>query len=101
MIRNIYDLADHFGVDASGTIAEVEDRLTRAIYRGTDCGAWIQSYPNSIVLGSIVEGSDAEFTEGLDYPFTGDDFDAKLAYLEEQCDHEWHRANEENANENE
>ena len=101
MIRNIYDLADHLGVDASGTVDQVGERLNRAIYKGTDCGAWLQAYPGSIVIGSIVEGSDAEFTEGLDYPFTGDDFDSKLEYLEEQCDYEWHCANEEDEHENE
>ncbi len=93
MIRNITDLADHLGVNAVGTHAEVEQRIQRTIYKYTDCGAWIRCYENEVVIGSIVEGSDAEFTESLAYPFTGEQLDSKISYLEEQCAYEWQRAN--------
>lgn len=95
MIRNIFDLARHFGVGESGDAAAVQARLERAIYKGTDCGAWIKCWTDEVVIGSIVEGSDAEFTESLQYPFTGEQFDMNLDFLEEQCADAFYRANEE------
>jgi hypothetical protein len=95
LIRNITDLADYVGVNAVRTHAAVEQRLQRAIYKGTDCGAWIRCWENEVVIGSIVEGSDAEFTESMTYPFESDDYDWKLDFLEEQCAYEWERCNRE------
>lgn len=47
-------------------------RIEKAIYKGTDCGAWIKFDENGIMVGSIVEGSDAEFSERIDVSGTGD-----------------------------
>lgn len=95
LIRNITDLADYVGVNAVGTHAEVEQRLQRAIYKGTDCGAWIRCWETEVVIGTIVEGSDAEFTESMTYPFDSNDYDWKLDFLEEQAEYEWNRCNQE------
>jgi len=32
------------------------------VYKGTDCGAWVKFDENGIVAGTIVEGSDSEFS---------------------------------------
>ena len=49
------------------------DALPKAIYKGTDCGAWIQWDDKSIKVGSIVEGSDAETeVHTLTFPTTDD-----------------------------
>jgi hypothetical protein len=89
------DLARHYGVDTSGTDAEVVKRLERAIYKYTDCGAWIQERMSGVLIGSIVEGSDAEFSTFLTFPFKEEDFSNTIQWLEAACSEEWHRANEE------
>jgi hypothetical protein len=41
-------------------------KISRAIYKRTDCGAWIWFDAKGITVGTIVEGSDAEFSERID-----------------------------------
>jgi hypothetical protein len=41
-------------------------RIDRAIYKGTSCGAWIRFDAEGIKVGTIVEGSDAEYSERID-----------------------------------
>lgn len=40
--------------------------IDRAVYKGTECGAWVSFDETGILVGSIVEGSEAEFSERID-----------------------------------
>jgi hypothetical protein len=42
------------------------ERIDRAVYKGTDCGAWVRFDEKGIMVGTIVEGSDAEFSKRID-----------------------------------
>lgn len=103
MIHNMIDLARHYGVDTSGTKAEVVKRLERAIYKYTNCGAWIQEKMDGVLVGSIVEGSDSEFSHFLSFPFNEEDFSNTILWLEDMCEEEWLRVwhNLEDGNESE
>lgn len=88
MVNNIQELADQVGTNVEG--------LEKAIYKGTDCGAWIRQEENSVVMGSIVEGSDAETeTFTLTFPFEMDTFWKTLQIIEDEADMLWHEANDE------
>ena len=52
------------------------EQLSRAVYKGTPCGAWVAIEDQyTLKVGSIVEGSDAEVgPEYLKWPFTKDEF---------------------------
>lgn len=88
VIHNIQEAAKAHGYDDP-------EKLHRAIYKYTDCGAWISWDEKSVTIGSIVEGSDAEFSRTFLFPFTKDEVDDWVAELEQLCDEAWHEANEE------
>ena len=93
VIKNIDDLCELFGLER----LEGPERLKKAIYKYTDCGAWVEFLPENkgIKMGSIVEGSDVEIPgRDLLFPFTEDDWDEFVGTLEEEADHEWRMANE-------
>lgn len=87
-IRNIEDFAKFFG-------SESVDQLDHDVYKYTDCGAWIYWDEKSFTIGSIVEGSDAEFDETFEYPVESETVDAWLEELERLTDEAWHEANDE------
>lgn len=62
----VQTVAESCGLEFKGPISELERRIDRAVYKGTDCGAWVLFDEKGIVVGSIVEGSDAEFSERID-----------------------------------
>lgn len=95
MIHNIQELARYYCVDDSGTDAAIVARLDREVYRGTSCGAHVTLKTGGVLVGSIVEGSEAEYSNFLRFPFTEMAFDDTLEWLEDECCAEWHRANEE------
>ena len=85
-IHNIEEFADYLGTTV--------ERLEHDIYKYTDCGAWIQWDAKKILIGSIVEGSEAEFTcDPLVFPFDSQEYDDAIEWLEHECDFEWHRVN--------
>jgi hypothetical protein len=87
-IRNSKELLAHFDCAS-------QSALKKAIYKSTDCGAWIEFEQHRIVLGSIVEGCDfGTATYPLTYPFTSDDFDARIKAIEAEADALWKWANE-------
>ena len=87
-INNINDFSTYLGI-------EVDD-IEKAIYDGTYCGAWINWDEKEIRIGSIVEGSDAEFEcDPLVFPFDSEDFEQALIWLEAETDREWRECNEE------
>lgn len=65
------------------------------LYGETACGAWIEFDDNGFNVGSIVEGSDAEFSERFDYPFQSDKFFDYIEQLEKQTEDAWNEANNE------
>lgn len=40
--------------------------IYRAVYKGTSCGAWVRFDEQGIMVGTIVEGSEAEHSERID-----------------------------------
>jgi hypothetical protein len=47
--------------------------ISKWVYKGTDCGAWVKFDEQGIIVGSIVEGSDAEFSQRIDLSGIGMD----------------------------
>lgn len=86
MIRTIEDLAEYLDTSVNS--------IEHDIYKYTACGAWIAWDDSSVTVGTIVEGSDAEFSEVLQFPFTSEDFDNSILELEELADKAWHEAND-------
>lgn len=87
IINNIRELAeDHLGIEVK--------HLERAIYKDTECGAWITWDDDHVCVGSIVEGSDAEFSKTFSFPFPSHEYDNWIETLEEWCDEAWHEAND-------
>lgn len=91
VFNNIKDYADYIGVEV--------EHLERAIYKGTNCGAWITWDDKKMTIGSIVEGSDAEFDKAFYFPVDSDDIEAWFEELEELTDEAWHEANDEDEEE--
>lgn len=86
-INGINDLANCFGTTV--------DRLEHDLYKYTDCGAWIIWDDESVTIGSIVEGSDAEFDRRFVYPFESQEVSDWMDELEDLTDEAWHEANDE------
>lgn len=84
-IHNINEFASLFGT--------TPDHLEHAIYNGTTCGAWIMWNCTSVSIGSIVEGSDAEFSCKFSYPFESTAIFKWLDDLEELTTNAWNEAN--------
>lgn len=84
-INNINDLASHFGT--------TPEHLEHALYRCTDCGAWINWTCSKVNIGSIVEGSEAEFSRSFSFPFDSRDVDLWLDELEGLTTAAWNEAN--------
>ena len=82
IIKCVADLAKEIGVDVEG--------IKKAIYKNTDCGAWIEFENDCIKMGSIVEGVD-ECTEThiLEYPFSANVFWSALQSIEDQANEIW------------
>ena len=86
-INSIHDLCEY--------LETTPDRIKHDVYKYTDCGAWIEWDDASVTIGSIVEGSDAEFSRTLVFPFDSDDYDDWIGGLECLVDAAWHEANDE------
>ena len=87
IINNINDILAYRG-------AKDVNQLERDMYKYTACGAWIFCDDEGVTVGSIVEGSDAEFSNSFFYPFSSDDFDSWIDELEMLVDEAWHEAND-------
>lgn len=86
VIQNIEDYAEYIGIET--------EHLKRAIYKGTACGAWIEWDEEKLMIGSIVEGSDAEFDRTFYFPVESEKIEAWFEQLEELTDEAWREANE-------
>lgn len=85
-ICNVSQLAHAVGVITPGLIR-------KAIYKGTECGAWINFREDGVDIGSIVEGvNECTDTIKLDYEkFTDEDFWQALKKIEQQAKEIWDR----------
>ena len=92
IINNINDIAKGKGLESA-------EQLHHHVYKYTDCGAWIAWDDSSVTIGSIVEGSDAEFSKSFCFPVDSDVLDAWVNELEALCDEAWCEANDEVDNE--
>ena len=88
IIRNIGDLAEYLGA-AEAT----NDSISRRVYKDTGCGAWMkvsymQRYDGEVVVGSIVEGHDAEAPPvRVPLPCDGEEIDGAIEEVEAAVDH--------------
>lgn len=85
IINNINDIVKGKGL-------ECPEQLNRYVYKYTDCGAWIAWDDSSVTIGSIVEGSEAEFSEVFNFPVDSDVLDAWVNELECLCATAWAEA---------
>ena len=86
IVNNIQDFSKKLGVEVSD--------LKKAIYKGTECGAWIDWDDEKLTIGSIVEGSDAEFSKTIHFPTTSDEIANWIDELELLVNEAWCEANE-------
>ena len=86
VINNIDELCEHFGTDTK--------HIERVLFKYTDCGAWIHWENGTVSIGSIVEGSDAEFSKTFSFPVDSSEIDSWMDELEELTDEAWHEAND-------
>ena len=86
--------------EAAAAHGTTPEQLPRSIYKYTDCGAWITWDDDSVTIGSIVEGSDAEFFRTFSFPVDTADLDAWCEELEQLTDEAWHEANDDPDDEN-
>jgi len=98
MKRAVYSCSDIWSYLIGGEVPDPERcqiAISKAIYRGTRCGAWIRFNADGIKLGSIVEGSDAETeTHTLLYPFDYEEIWSALEAIEDEAEILWHEAND-------
>ncbi len=87
VICTIEGLAEHVGVELK--------ELERSVYDAYDCGPYIKWDDKGVTIGSIVEGSDAEFEKTLKFPFQSEDYEDWLNELEDLCEKAWNEANTE------
>ncbi len=67
-IRNIGDVAELITDGMWDKNGDVENQIKNSLYKSTECGMWFSATPNGFEIGSIVEGSNAEFSESFTYP---------------------------------
>lgn len=89
--KNISEIAAAFGT--------TPDHIEKALYKSTACGAWIRWDNRSATIGSIVEGSDAEFSYTFCFPFDEQKLWDFLELLEKLTGAAWKIANDEEATE--
>jgi hypothetical protein len=78
------------------SLKEVEERISRRLYKDTECGAWLSfilsdkpsQYPNTAIginIGSVVEGSDVEVGPYTAYfPFAAQQLDDIIEQVERE-----------------
>lgn len=87
-------LADFLVVPHHTEVSVMSDTL----YKNTDCGARLRLSEKGICVDSIVEGSDFEFSESIEFTEDTDKFIEKfwesVERCEDMCDEVWNIANE-------
>lgn len=56
-----------FLIETIGEIYQTNDvqLIKKGVYKYTNCGAWIKFDEKGIIVGTIIEGSDAEYSERI------------------------------------
>jgi len=86
------DVAVHFGMEPDAPWHQIE----KAVYEGTDCGAWIECTDVELRVGSIVEGSDVDCqTHILMLPTTSKALSEALDAIELEAPEIWNEWNDE------
>lgn len=90
-------LAQLYGCDPD------KEKIDRALYKSTECGASVTFRDNTATIHSIVEGSDAEFSADP-ITFTNSrqfvkDWREAIAWIEGEVDAAWHEANDDDSEE--
>ena len=80
--------------DLAKSLETTVDQLRHDMYKYTECGAWITWDNKRVSVGSIVEGSSAEFSNTFEFPFSICDFQSWVDELDILCDEAWHEAND-------
>jgi hypothetical protein len=94
IIHNEDELLAYFDGDSCiKEIAEIEKYIRDSIYDNTCCGAWFQFDVLGFTIGSIVEGSDAEFSKSFNFPVESLEIESWINELEDLTDDEWNKAN--------
>ena len=93
MINNIEEYANYVG----STVGS----LKRDIYKYTACGAWVDWDDKKVTIGSIVEGTDVEFSKTFFFPFDSKEIDTWFDELEELTDEVWYEVNNDEGDKNE
>lgn len=83
MVPEMYDLL-------SGELDVNPELWSKRIYKGTDCGAWLEYGDDYIRVGSIVEGvDDGTQVHELKWPFTKDEFWNAVDNVEKEARDIW------------
>jgi|6_EtaG_2_1085325.scaffolds.fasta_scaffold00081_34 hypothetical protein len=98
-INSAADVATYFGLEPGAPWHRVE----KAVFKGTDCGAWIkfefaakENGGSFLLVGSIVEGSHVDCqTIRLKLPTTGEELGNALDAVEEEAAQIWNEWNKE------
>jgi hypothetical protein len=99
MIKNLQDLAHHVSAarDAStgATDEETASSIGRRLYKDTDCGICFSAKATGVSMAGYAEGSNAECSDiDLDFPFTGEAFDAAVKEADEEGSALWDECNQ-------
>ena len=96
IINEVQDIAVHFGPER-GTEWH---RVQKALFKGTECGAWIEAMHGQIKVGSIVEGADVNCTPHvLSFPFHSSELEHALDMIEDEAEAIWQEWNNPNGEE--
>lgn len=108
MINSIKDLINYWGWSSDTPI----ESLPKMVYKGTDCGAWIQLQTEDgewhgegeltgigevigFRIGTIVEGSDADVgPQEFTFPVTANEVQEWINEMESEASFLWHEAND-------
>lgn len=90
MITNPFELWLAISGERADCPNNAISKIKKAIYKGTDCGAWVNFESDGVEVGSIVEGVD-EGTETftLKYPFEIKKFWEALDEIEKDANRIW------------
>lgn len=86
-------LCDFYGVDPDAE--DWQKQLDRAVYDETECGArvFFNEMGTSVELHTIVEGSEAEVSRTLWFPFLASTWRGTVEHVETLADALWKEAN--------
>jgi len=83
-VKGLEGLAAVWGVEPT------EAAISKAVYKGTHCGAWIDFFDGGVRVGSIVEGADfGTKVYTVKFPCEEDDIHIALQLVEDEAADIW------------